>query len=191
MQHIYMYTVKNTEHNEIKVGDSSLLLHENCVHVHTSEEHHRNCNSAVSKVVFWTGDENMFGCTALTPTRTPHPPLTVDLVDLRVLWQYFVGQFLCRRQHLSVMHRDQILDELLQLISVHLEKSLWDGQAQFDLLWLPYPVQRERHDVGAVENVFVAAAARYCCDFAAVEADAHTAEQLWLRWRGGFSYRAA
>lgn len=85
MQHIYMYTVKNTEHNEIKVGDSSLLLHENCVHVHTSEEHHRNCNSAVSKVVFWTGDENMFGCTALTPTRTPHPPLTVDLVDLRVL----------------------------------------------------------------------------------------------------------
>ncbi len=115
----------------------------------------------------------------------------MNLVDLRVLWQNLVSQLLCRRQHLCVMHRDQVLNELLQLISVHLEESLWDGQAQFDLLRLPYSVQRERHDVGAVEDVLVGTAACYCCDFAAVEADAHVADQLRLWWCGWFPYCAA
>lgn len=45
--------------------------------------------------------------------------------------------------------------------------------------------------MGTVENVLVAAAARYCGDFAAVEADAHAAEELWFRGRGRFSYCAA
>lgn len=57
-------------------------------------------------------------------TITPGPPLTMNLVDLGVLRQYFVGQFLCGGQHLCVMHCDQVLDKLLQLISVHLEESL-------------------------------------------------------------------
>ena len=52
------------------------------------------------------------------------PLLTVNLVDLGVLRQYFVGQLLRGGQHLGVMHGDQVLDELLQLISVHLEESL-------------------------------------------------------------------
>lgn len=57
-------------------------------------------------------------------TVSKAPELTVDLVDLGVLRQDFVGQLLRRGQHLGVMHRDQVLNELLQLVSVHLEKSL-------------------------------------------------------------------
>lgn len=54
--------------------------------------------------------------------------LTVDLVDLRVGGQDLVCQFLGGGQHLGVMGCDQILDQLLQLISVHLEQRLRDGQ---------------------------------------------------------------
>lgn len=121
----------------------------------------------------------------------PVNPLTVNLVDLGVLWQNFISQFLCRRQHLSVMHCDQVLHKFLQLISVHLKKSLWDGQAQFDLLRLPHSVQRECHDVGAVENVLVATDASHCSDLTPVEADAHVADQLWLRGCGGLPDCAA
>lgn len=46
---------------------------------------------------------------------------TMNLVDLRVLRQDFIGQFLGRGENLGVVHRDQVLNELLQLISVHLE----------------------------------------------------------------------
>lgn len=45
--------------------------------------------------------------------------------------------------------------------------------------------------MSAVEDVLVAAAARYRGDFAAVEADAHVAEQLRFRGRGGFTYGPA
>lgn len=50
--------------------------------------------------------------------------LTMDLVDLRVGGEDLVGQFLSGGQHLSVVGCDQILDQLLQLISVHLEQCL-------------------------------------------------------------------
>lgn len=45
--------------------------------------------------------------------------------------------------------------------------------------------------MGAVEDVLVAAAARHRCDLAAVEADAHVADELGLRGRGRFSDGAA
>lgn len=45
----------------------------------------------------------------------------MDLVDLGALRQDFVGQSLGGGEDLRVMHRDQVLDELLQLIPVHLE----------------------------------------------------------------------
>lgn len=48
----------------------------------------------------------------------------MDLVDLRVGGQDLVGQFLSGRQHLGVVGCDQILDQFLQLISVHLEQRL-------------------------------------------------------------------
>lgn len=119
------------------------------------------------------------------------PPLTVNLVDLGVLRQNLVCQFLCSRQHLSVVDRYQILDELLQLVSAHLEQGLRDGQVQLDLLGLPHSVKRQRHHVGTVEDVFVAAGARHRCDLAAVEADADAAHELWGRGRGGVCHCAA
>lgn len=45
--------------------------------------------------------------------------------------------------------------------------------------------------MGAVENVLVAAAARHRGDLAAVEADAHAADELRLGGRGGFPHGAA
>ena len=62
---------------------------------------------------------------------------------------------------------------------------------QFDLLGLPYSVKRQRHYMGAVEDVFVAAGARHRRDFAAVEADADAADELRGRGRGGGRHRAA
>lgn len=59
--------------------------------------------------------------------------LTVDLVDLGVGGQDLVGQFLGGGQHLGVMGCDQVLDQLLQLVSVHLEQRLRDGQPQLHL----------------------------------------------------------
>lgn len=46
----------------------------------------------------------------------------MDLVDLGVGGQDLISQFLSSGQHLCVMGCDQILDQLLQLISVHLEQ---------------------------------------------------------------------
>lgn len=89
------------------------------------------------------------------------------------------------------MHRDQVLDKLLQLIAVHLKESLRDGQPQLDLLGFPYAVEGESHHVGAIEDVLVAAATRYRCDFAAVEADADVAQEFGLRRRGGLPHGAA
>lgn len=62
---------------------------------------------------------------------------------------------------------------------------------QFDLLGLPYSVKRQRHYMGAVEDVFVAAGARYGRDLAAVEADADAADELRGRGRGGVRHCAA
>lgn len=44
--------------------------------------------------------------------------------------------------------------------------------------------------MGTVEDVLVATAAGYCCDLAAVEADAHVAEQLGFGGCGRFPYCA-
>lgn len=54
--------------------------------------------------------------------------LTMDLVDLRVGGEDLICQFLSSGKHLSVVGRYQVLDQLLQLISVHLEQRLRDGQ---------------------------------------------------------------
>lgn len=54
--------------------------------------------------------------------------LTMNLVNLRVGGEDLVSQFLSCGQHLSVVGCDQILDQLLQLISVHLEQRFRDGQ---------------------------------------------------------------
>ena len=57
----------------------------------------------------------------------------MDLVDLGVLRQDLVGELLCGGQHLCVVGRDQVLHQLLQLVPVHLEQRLRDGQAQLHL----------------------------------------------------------
>lgn len=59
--------------------------------------------------------------------------LTVDLVDLRVGGQDLVGQLLSSGQHLGVVGRDQVLDQLLQLVPVHLKQRFRDGQPQLHL----------------------------------------------------------
>lgn len=59
--------------------------------------------------------------------------LTVDLVDFRVGGEDLVSQFLSSGKHLGVMGCDQILNQLLQLVSVHLEQRLRDGQPQLHL----------------------------------------------------------
>ena len=61
---------------------------------------------------------------------------------------------------------------------------------QLDLLGLPYAVQGQRHHVGAVEDVLVAARARHRRDLAAVKADADAAHQLRGRGRGRVRDRA-
>lgn len=48
----------------------------------------------------------------------------MDLVDFRVGGEDLISQFLSSGQHLGVMGGDQILDQLLQLVSVHLEQCL-------------------------------------------------------------------
>ena len=57
----------------------------------------------------------------------------MDLVDLRVGREDLVGELLRGGQHLCVVHGDQVLDELLQLVPAHLEQRLRDGQAQLHL----------------------------------------------------------
>lgn len=52
------------------------------------------------------------------------------------------------------------------------------------------PVKRERHHMGAVENISVSATTGDRGDFASVETDGHLVGDLWLWWCGGFSYRA-
>lgn len=59
--------------------------------------------------------------------------LTVDLVDLRVGGQDLISQLLSSGQHLGVVGCDQVLDQLLQLVPVHLEQRLRDGQPQLHL----------------------------------------------------------
>ncbi len=62
---------------------------------------------------------------------------------------------------------------------------------KFDLLGLPYSVERQCHYMGAVEDVFVAAGACYCRDLAAVEADADAANELRGRGCGRVRHCAA
>ncbi len=45
----------------------------------------------------------------------------MHLIDLGVLGENLVGQFLGRGQHFRVVHGDEILHKLLQLVPVHLE----------------------------------------------------------------------
>lgn len=59
--------------------------------------------------------------------------LTVDLVDLGVGGQDLICQLLSGGQHLCVVGCDQVLDQLLQLVPVHLEQRLRDGQPQLHL----------------------------------------------------------
>ena len=169
------------------IDPATLSLHhavDTCMHVaagkHTQTLH--GLVGLIMPVIFFT-------LTHTTNTNTHF--LTVNLVDLRVLWQNLVGQFLCRGQHLRVVDWDQVLDELLQLVSAHLKQRLWDRQVQFDLLGLPYSVKRQRHYMGTVEDVLVAAGARYSCDLAAVKADAHAAHELRGRGCGGVRHCAA
>lgn len=62
---------------------------------------------------------------------------------------------------------------------------------QLDLLGLAHSVKRQRHNMGAVKDVLVAAGARHRRDLAAVEADADVADQLRRRGRGGVRHCAA
>ena len=82
-----------------------------------------------------------------------------DLVDGAGLLQYLVRQLLGRGQHLGVMGRDQILDELLQLLPVHLEQSLTDGDPDGDLVRVPDPVDGESHNMLAPEDISAVTAA--------------------------------
>ncbi len=50
--------------------------------------------------------------------------LTMYLVDLRVGGQDFICQFLGSGQHFRVVGCDEILHQLLKLVSVHLEECL-------------------------------------------------------------------
>lgn len=50
--------------------------------------------------------------------------VTVHLVDFRVGGQDLISQLLGSGQHLSVVCCDQILNKLLELVPVHLEKGL-------------------------------------------------------------------
>lgn len=51
--------------------------------------------------------------------------LTCNLIDLRTLLQDLVSQFLGRGQHLCVVFGYEVLHELLQLLSVHLQQGFW------------------------------------------------------------------
>ena len=82
-----------------------------------------------------------------------------DLVDGAGLLQYLVRQLLGRGQHLGVVGRDQILDELLQLLPVHLEQSLTDGDPDGDLVRVPDPVDGESHNMLAPEDISAVTAA--------------------------------
>ena len=125
------------------------------------------------------------------PLSHPSALLTMDLVDLRVLGQDVVGEPLGGGQHLGVVHGDQVLHQLLQLVAAHLQQRLGDGQVQPGLLRPPDALQRQRHHVGAVEDVAVAAAAGDRRDLAAVEADGHAVGRLGLRRRGRLPHRPA
>ena len=57
-----------------------------------------------------------------------------NLIDGARLLQDLIGELLSRGKDLSVVRRDQILDEFLQLLSVHLQESLADGDPDGDLV---------------------------------------------------------
>ena len=59
------------------------------------------------------------------------------------------------------------------------------------LFGLAYAVQRQRHHVGAVEDVAVPAATCHRGDLTAVEADGHLVGDLGFRGRGRFRHGAA
>ena len=82
-----------------------------------------------------------------------------DLVDGAGLLQYLVRQLLGRRQDLGVVRRDEILDKLLQLLSVHLEQRLTDGDSDGHLVRVPDPVDGESHHVLAPEDISAVTAA--------------------------------
>ena len=82
-----------------------------------------------------------------------------DLVDGAGLLQYLVRQLLGRGQNLRVVRGDQILNKLLQLLSVHLEQSLTDGDPDGHLVRVPDPVDGESHNMLAPEDISAVTAA--------------------------------
>ena len=64
------------------------------------------------------------------------------------------------------MRGDEILDKLLQLLPVHLQQRLADGDPHRDGGRVPYPVDCQRHHVQAPEDVAAAAAAGHTRDLA-------------------------
>ena len=82
-----------------------------------------------------------------------------DLVDGAGLLQYLVRQLLGRGQNLRVVRGDQILNKLLQLLSVHLEQSLTDGDPDGHLVRVPDPVDGQSHNMLAPEDVSAVTAA--------------------------------
>lgn len=86
-----------------------------------------------------------------------------------------------------------------------LQRKVWEITLRFTIKWGYYKedpsvfqvcylfrfadsVERQRHHVGTVENIFVATAAGHRGDFASVEADSHLVGDFWLWGRGGLSY---
>ena len=63
----------------------------------------------------------------------------------------------------------QVLDKFLQLLPVHLQQRLADGDSHRDGGRVPYPVDCQRHHVQAPEDVAAAAAAGHTRDLAPVE----------------------
>lgn len=106
--------------------------------------------------------------------------LTMHLIDFRVGGQDFVSQFLGCWEHFSVVGCNQILNKLLELVPVHLKKSLWYGKTEFDLIRLANPVEGECHNVSAIENVLVPTITCHGCYLAPVKADGHFVGHFWF-----------
>ena len=82
-----------------------------------------------------------------------------DLVDCRRLLEDLVGEALGCGKDLGVVGRDEVLHKLLQLLPVHLEQSLTDGDPDGDLVRVPDPVDGESHNMLAPEDISAVTAA--------------------------------
>ena len=89
-----------------------------------------------------------------------------NLIDGARLLEDLVRKLLSCGQNLSVVRRDQILDEFLKLLPVHLQESLADGNSHRDLVRVPDPEDGEGHHMLAPEDVATAAGAGDARDLA-------------------------